>query len=146
MASWGLSLPERRDSLAGAERTGIGVGAPKNPLGRGCTPLQGRLGTHFRARLRVESLALLCFEEALGLEKLMKENGNVIRPFQEGDWEADQGLLRALGPEGNKLLTFAGNESLGRSSERKGVKRQERRALGDALSLCIYTKVLEKGT
>lgn len=38
----------------------------------------------------------------------MKENGNVICPFQEGDWEADQGLLRALGPEGNKLLTFAG--------------------------------------
>lgn len=76
----------------------------------------------------------------------MKENGNVIRPFQEGDWEADQGLLRALGPEGNKLLTFAGNERLGKSSERKGVKWQERRALVDALSLCIYTKVLEKGT
>ena len=76
----------------------------------------------------------------------MKENGNVIRPFQEGDWEADQGLLRALGPEGNKLLTFAANERLGKSSERKGVKLQERRALVDALSLCIYTKVLEKGT
>lgn len=96
MASWGLSLPERRGSLAGAERTGIGVGAPRNPSGRGCTPLQGRLGTHFRARLRVGSLTILCFEEALGLkEKLMKENGNVIRPFREEDWEADQELLRA---------------------------------------------------
>lgn len=90
---------------------------------------------------------MLCFEEALGLrEKLMKGNGNVIRPFREGDWETDQELLRALGPEGNMLLTFAGNEGLGSSSERKGVKWQERRALGDALSLCIYTKVLEKGT
>ena len=76
----------------------------------------------------------------------MKENGNVIRPFREEDWEADQELLRALGPEGTKLLTFAGNEGLGGSSERKGVKGQERRAPGDALSLCIYTRVLEKGT
>ena len=72
----------------------------------------------------------------------MKENGNVIRPFQEGDWEADQGLLRALGPEGNKLLTFAGNESLGRSSERKGVKRQERRALGEAWASAVIEREL----
>ena len=118
-----VSLRVRRDSLAGAERTGIGVGARRDPSGKGCTSLRGRLGTHFGARVRAESLrTILAFEGALGLrEKLIRENGNVIRPFQEGEREADHGPLQALGPERNNLPVFAGNEGLGRSCERKGV-------------------------
>lgn len=46
---------------------------------------------------RVESLrTVLRFEEALGLRvKLITQNGIVIGPFQEGNKEADQGLLQA---------------------------------------------------
>lgn len=49
------------------------------------------------ARLRVESVrTVLRFKEALGLRvKLITENGIVIGPFQEGNKEADQGLLQA---------------------------------------------------
>lgn len=127
-----VSLRVRRDSLAGAGHPGIGLEAPGNPgWGGGRTPLQGSLGTHFGtrtcpdfgARLRVESLRILLrFREALGLrEKLIKENGNVLRPFQEGDREADQGLLQTLGPKGSSLLMLAGNGGLGRRCERTGL-------------------------
>lgn len=140
-----VSLKVRRDSLAGAERTGIWVGALGNHSGKAVPNSGARPCPRFGARLRVESLStVLRFEEALGLRvKLIAENGIVIGPFQEGNKEADQGLLApSLGPKGNNRLILAGNEGLGRRQERELVYWQERRAPRDALSPCISTKVL----
>lgn len=92
-----VSLKVRRDSLAGAERTGIWVGALGNNSGKAVPNSGARSCPRFGARLRVESLiTVLRFEGALGLRvKLITENGIVIGPFQEGNKEADQGLLQA---------------------------------------------------
>lgn len=100
---------------------------------------------YFGAVLRVESLrTILRFEEALGLRvKLVTQNGNVLRPFQEGNREADQGLLQAQGLKGTISQSLQGGwGGAGRGNGSKG--RNEERWGMDTLSLCASTKVLGK--
>lgn len=123
------------------------MGALGNNLREAVPHFGARPCPYFGAVLRVESLrTILRFEEALGLRvKLVTQNGNVLGPFQEGNREADQGLLQAQGLKGTISQPLQGMKGWGGEGRGNGSKGRKEEPWGvDTLSLCICTKVLGK--